>query len=106
MDLDWSEPLDSGGRSDLYYEVQCLEYAAGGGWVPCTRLSFAPRPQKLTERKLRVSGLRPQVIYNFQVLALNGVSDRNGAAAMGEELNVTIDRDREWIRILSVCAPS
>ncbi|XP_044130016.1 ephrin type-B receptor 4 isoform X1 [Bufo gargarizans] len=93
VDLDWSEPLDSGGRSDLYYEVLCSEYALGGGWVPCTRLAFTPRPQKLTERKLRVSGLRPQVIYNFRVLALNGVSERTGAAAMGEELNVTIDRD-------------
>ncbi|XP_069623665.1 ephrin type-B receptor 4 isoform X3 [Ranitomeya imitator] len=93
LNLDWSEPLDSGGRSDLYYEVQCSEYAAGGGWVACSRLSFTSRPQKLTERKLRVSGLRPQVIYNFRVLALNGVSERNGAAAMGEELNVTIDRD-------------
>ncbi|XP_056409887.1 ephrin type-B receptor 4 isoform X2 [Hyla sarda] len=93
VDLDWSEPLDAGGRSDLYYEVQCLECAVGGGWVPCTRLSFTPRPQKLTERKLSVSGLRPQVIYNFRVLALNGVSEHSGGTAMGEELNVTIDRD-------------
>ncbi|XP_066450040.1 ephrin type-B receptor 4 isoform X2 [Eleutherodactylus coqui] len=93
VDLDWSEPLDSGGRSDLYYEVRCSEYAAGGGWIPCTRLSFVQRPEKLKERKLSVSGLRPQVIYNFRVLALNGVSETNGAAVMGEELNVTIDRD-------------
>ncbi|XP_069806232.1 ephrin type-B receptor 4 isoform X2 [Dendropsophus ebraccatus] len=93
VDLDWSEPLDSGGRDDVYYKVQCLECALGGGWVPCTHLSFTPAPHSLKERKLRVSGLRPQVIYNFRVLALNGVSELNGGTAMGEELNVTIDRD-------------
>ncbi|XP_072006164.1 ephrin type-B receptor 4 isoform X1 [Engystomops pustulosus] len=93
VDLEWSEPQDSGGRQDVYYEVRCREYSTGGGWVPCSRLFFTPSPQKVEERKLRVSGLRPQVIYNFRVLALNGVSERSGAPAMGEELNVTIDRD-------------
>lgn len=95
VDLDWSEPLDAGGRSDLYYEVQCSECPSGVTCIPCTRLSFFPRPQKLTERRIRVSGLRPRVTYTFRVLALNGVSDRSGSAASGEELNVTTDRDRE-----------
>ncbi|XP_053320180.1 ephrin type-B receptor 4 [Spea bombifrons] len=92
-DLDWSEPLDSGGRGDLYYEVQCMECAGGGPCSPCTRLSFFPRPNRLVERKLRVSGLRPRVTYNFRVLALNGVTERSGVGAMGEELNVTTNRD-------------
>ncbi|PIO40536.1 Ephrin type-B receptor 4 [Aquarana catesbeiana] len=93
VDLDWSEPLDAGGRSDLYYEVQCSECPSGVTCIPCTLLSFFPRPQKLTERRIRVSGLRPRVTYTFRVLALNGVSDRSGSPASGEELNVTTDRD-------------
>ncbi|XP_072255325.1 ephrin type-B receptor 4 isoform X2 [Pyxicephalus adspersus] len=93
VDLEWSEPLDAGGRSDLYYEVQCSECASGVGCVPCTGLSFSPRPQKLTERRIRASMLRPRVTYTFRVLALNGVSDRSGTSASGEELNVTTDRD-------------
>ncbi|XP_063305862.1 ephrin type-B receptor 4 [Pelobates fuscus] len=93
VDLDWSEPLDSGGRGDLYYEVQCLECAVNAQCISCTRLTFSPRPNRLLERKLRVSGLRPRMTYNFRVLALNGVSERSGIGAMGEELNVTTDRD-------------
>ncbi|XP_068129956.1 ephrin type-B receptor 4 [Hyperolius riggenbachi] len=94
VDLEWSEPLDSGGRSDLYYEVQCSECVNGAPCIPCSDLSFEPsRSQKLTERKVRVLGLRPRVTYTFRVLALNGVSERSGATAVGEELNVTTDRD-------------
>ncbi|KAM8974066.1 ephrin type-B receptor 4 [Pelodytes ibericus] len=93
VDLDWSEPLDSGGRGDLYYEVQCMECAGGGPCASCTRLSFFPRPNRVMDRKLRVSGLRPRMTYNFRVLALNGVTERSGGSAMGEELNVTTDRD-------------
>ncbi|XP_018431543.1 PREDICTED: ephrin type-B receptor 4-like, partial [Nanorana parkeri] len=66
---------DAGGRLDLYYEVQCLECASGVPCITCSRLSFLPRPQKLTERRIRVSALRPRVTYAFRVLALNGVSD-------------------------------
>uniref|UniRef100_A0A8C5LSH0 receptor protein-tyrosine kinase n=1 Tax=Leptobrachium leishanense TaxID=445787 RepID=A0A8C5LSH0_9ANUR len=93
VDLDWSEPLDSGGRGDLYYEVHCLECAGNGPCISCTSLTYYPRPNRLVERKLRVSGLRPRMTYNFRVLALNGVSERSGIGAMGEELNVTTDRD-------------
>ncbi|XP_075062264.1 ephrin type-B receptor 4 [Mixophyes fleayi] len=93
VDLEWSEPLDSGGRSDLYYEVQCTECAGGGSCTPCTRLSFSPHPQKLMDSKLQVSGLRPRVTYTFRVLALNGVSEHSGVPAEGEEYSVTTDRD-------------
>ncbi|XP_041443347.1 ephrin type-B receptor 4-like [Xenopus laevis] len=90
VDLEWSEPLDAGGRGDLYYEVQCMECA--GPCIPCSRLNYSPRPQRLEDRRLRVSGLRPRVTYNFRVLALNGVSERS-SGAVGEEVNVTTDRD-------------
>ncbi|KAM5125453.1 ephrin type-B receptor 4 [Mantella aurantiaca] len=93
VELEWSEPLDAGGRLDLYYEVQCSECAGGVACVPCARLAFSPRQQRLSERRIRASGLRPRVTYTFRVLALNGVSERSGAAASGEELNVTTDRD-------------
>ncbi|XP_053574357.1 ephrin type-B receptor 4 [Bombina bombina] len=93
VDLDWSEPLDSGGRADLYYDVQCTECAGGGPCSPCSRLSFFPRSQGLTDRRIRVTGLRPRVTYTFRVLARNGVTERSGAVPSGEELNVTTDRD-------------
>ncbi|KAM4675470.1 ephrin type-B receptor 4 [Discoglossus pictus] len=93
VDLEWSEPLNAGGRGDLYYEVQCTECSSGGPCTLCSRLSFFPRPQRLADRRLSVSGLRTRVTYTFRVLALNGVTDVSGIPPSGEDHNVTTDRD-------------
>ncbi|KAJ8275469.1 hypothetical protein COCON_G00072210 [Conger conger] len=68
--LEWSEPLDSGGRRDL-------SYAVGG----------------LTARRVTVWGLLPHTTYSFSVQALNGVSQPSGRAPAGESVNVTTSHD-------------
>ncbi|XP_064209006.1 ephrin type-B receptor 4a-like isoform X1 [Anguilla rostrata] len=93
--LEWSEPLDSGGRRDLSYAVLCLLCRPLG--APCTpcgdSVSYRPAPAGLTTRRVTVWGLLPHTTYSFSVQALNGVSQHSGREPAADSVNVTTSRD-------------
>ncbi|CAF97544.1 unnamed protein product, partial [Tetraodon nigroviridis] len=83
LSLEWDEPEDTGGRSDLVYNVVCKKCL----WdrSPCTRcddnVDVAPRRLGLRQRKVVVRNLQAHTRYSFEVQAVNGVSGKKSAFA-------------------------
>ncbi|XP_062392331.1 ephrin type-B receptor 4a isoform X2 [Sardina pilchardus] len=95
--LEWMEPLDDGGRSDLTYAVECaLCPAPGGAGGPCgpcgDSVSFRPAQRGLLMRRVTVWGLRPHTTYTFTVHTLSGVSPLNGKGLASDSVNITTSR--------------
>uniref|UniRef100_A0A8C4YAQ8 receptor protein-tyrosine kinase n=1 Tax=Gopherus evgoodei TaxID=1825980 RepID=A0A8C4YAQ8_9SAUR len=91
--LAWSEPLESGGRRDVTYNVLCSECPEGRPCQRCTRLTFAPSAAGLAEPGVTVQGLQPYVTYAFEIQAVNGVSDLSPNPPQAELVNVTTTKD-------------
>ncbi|KAM6949212.1 ephrin type-B receptor 4b-like [Aplochiton taeniatus] len=92
--LEWSEPLDQGGRGDLSYTIQCSVCGGGGACVACgDSVSFRPAQRDITQRRVVVWGLRPHTPYTFTVQSLNAVSLLSQSEPAEERVNITISRD-------------
>lgn len=98
--LEWSEPLDSGGRRDLSYALQCLRCSgAPGKCAPCgDSVSYRPAQRGLAARRVVVWGLQPHTTYAFSVQALNGVSRHSGREPASDSVNVTTSHNGEGDR--------
>ncbi|XP_041638942.1 ephrin type-A receptor 2a [Cheilinus undulatus] len=74
LQLSWSPPLVTGGRSDLTYSVVC-EHCDGASCVPCgEKIRFEPGPTDLQDTTVVVSELDSHLNYTFTVEAHSGVS--------------------------------
>uniref|UniRef100_A0A8B9HFK0 receptor protein-tyrosine kinase n=1 Tax=Astyanax mexicanus TaxID=7994 RepID=A0A8B9HFK0_ASTMX len=95
LTLEWSEPVDSGGRSDLSYSVQCSVCSSPAG--PCTAcgegVSYRPAQTAIHGRRVSIWGLRPHTTYTFTVQALNGVSTLSQQGPAGDSINITTGRN-------------
>ncbi|XP_010868768.1 ephrin type-B receptor 4a isoform X1 [Esox lucius] len=93
--LEWSEPQDSGGRTDLSYSVECsLCEASTGPCSPCgDNVSYRPFQRGLLGRRVVVWGLMPHTTYTFSIQALNGVSAADGQGAPSDTVNITTSHD-------------
>lgn len=95
LSLEWNEPLESGGRTDLSYSVRCTVCRAAG--TPCLScgdsVSYRPAQHGLVERRVEVWGLLPQATYIFTIQALNGVSQLSGREAASKSVNITTTHD-------------
>ncbi|KAL6464042.1 hypothetical protein MHYP_G00284330 [Metynnis hypsauchen] len=95
LTLEWSEPVDSGGRSDLSYSIQCSVCVSPAG--PCTAcgegVSYRPAQAGIRGRRVSLWGLRPHTTYTFTVQALNGVSALSQQGPAGESINITTGRN-------------
>ncbi|XP_059400681.1 ephrin type-B receptor 4a-like isoform X2 [Carassius carassius] len=91
LTLEWSEPLDSGGRSDLTYSVECrMCPAPGGPCAPCgDGVNYRPSQTEIQGRRVSIWGLRPHTTYSFTVMALNGVSPLTLQGPAGDTINIT-----------------
>ncbi|XP_055799319.1 ephrin type-B receptor 4a-like isoform X3 [Salvelinus fontinalis] len=93
--LEWSEPQDSGGRTDLSYSVECS--LCGAPWGPCSpcgdSVSYRPSQRGLLGRRVVVWGLMPHTTYTFSIQALNGVTPPNGKGAPSDSVNITTSHD-------------
>lgn len=74
LQLSWSPPLVTGGRSDLTYSVVC-EHCDGASCVPCgEKIRFEPGPTDLQDPTVVVTDLDSHLNYTFTVEAHSGVS--------------------------------
>uniref|UniRef100_A0A8C9QGP1 receptor protein-tyrosine kinase n=1 Tax=Spermophilus dauricus TaxID=99837 RepID=A0A8C9QGP1_SPEDA len=106
LHLEWSAPLESGGRDDLTYALRCRECRPGGSCLPCGGdLTFDPGPRGLVEPWVAIRGLRPDFTYTFEVTALNGVSSLATGPVPFEPVNVTTDREAGAHGCLSLTVP-
>ncbi|XP_026177795.1 ephrin type-B receptor 4b isoform X2 [Mastacembelus armatus] len=99
--LEWSEPLDRGGRGDLTYRVLCSNCGAAtvtkglvSSCSPCDdSVLYRPTQHGLTQRRVVVWGLRPQTKYMFTIQSVNGVSVFSQSEPASDRVNVTTSRD-------------
>lgn len=74
LELSWSPPGDTGGRSDITYSVQC-ESCDGRICQPCgEKVRYEPSITDIKETSVIVSELEPHLNYTFTVEARSGVS--------------------------------
>ncbi|XP_075876660.1 ephrin type-B receptor 4a-like [Nelusetta ayraudi] len=95
LSLEWNEPLDSGGRTDLSYSVRCSACRVPKGpCLPCgDSVSYRPAQHGLLDRRLEVWGLLPHTTYVFTIQALNGVSQLSGKEPASKSVNITTTHD-------------
>uniref|UniRef100_A0A8C4DPJ8 receptor protein-tyrosine kinase n=1 Tax=Dicentrarchus labrax TaxID=13489 RepID=A0A8C4DPJ8_DICLA len=95
LSLEWNEPLDNGGRTDLSYAVKCSVCRSPKGLcLSCgDSVSYRPAQQGLLGRRLEVWGLLPHTTYTFTIQALNGVSQLSGKDPASESVNITSSHD-------------
>ncbi|XP_051800421.1 ephrin type-B receptor 4b-like [Acanthochromis polyacanthus] len=98
--LEWTEPLDRGGRGDLSYRVLCSTCGTSNtpGLVsscsPCDdSVLYRPEQRGLPQRRVIVWGLRPHTKYIFTIQSLNGVSAVSQSEPASARVNVTTSRD-------------
>ncbi|KAM4611865.1 ephrin type-B receptor 4b isoform 2-T2 [Polymixia lowei] len=97
--LEWSEPLDRGGRGDLTYTILCSRCGGAtgnskGACSPCDdSVLYRPAQRGLTQRRVVVWGLKPHSNYSLTVQSLNGVSALSQLEPATERVNVTTSRD-------------
>ncbi|XP_061746361.1 ephrin type-B receptor 3 isoform X1 [Nerophis ophidion] len=94
LSLEWEEPEDTGGRSDLVYNVVCKKCLRDRS--PCTRcddnVDISPRRLGLRQRKVVVRNLQAHTRYSFEVQAVNGVSGKNPASPRYSTVNITTNQ--------------
>ncbi|XP_024915930.1 ephrin type-A receptor 2a isoform X3 [Cynoglossus semilaevis] len=74
LQLLWSAPLMTGGRSDLTYSVVC-ELCSGAACSPCSeKIRFEPGPSDLRDTAVIVTDLDSHLNYTFTVETHSGVS--------------------------------
>ena len=74
LQLSWSPPLVTGGRSDLTYSVVC-EHCEGALCIPCgEKIRYDPGSTGLGEATVIISDLDSHLNYTFTVEAHSGVS--------------------------------
>ena len=99
LSLEWDEPVDTGGRSDLVYNVVCKKCLSQGGGAPCTRcddnVDVAPRRLGLRQRKVVVRNLLAHTPYSFEVQAVNGVSGKTQSPPRYSTVNITTNQAGE-----------
>ncbi|XP_063756523.1 ephrin type-B receptor 4b-like isoform X3 [Eleginops maclovinus] len=100
LSLEWSEPLERGGRADLSYRVLCSlctppnTQVLLGSCSPCDdSVLYRPAQSGLTQRRVIVWGLRPHSNYVFTVQSLNGVSALSQSEPASGSVNVSTSKD-------------
>ncbi|XP_064267191.1 ephrin type-A receptor 3 isoform X3 [Passer domesticus] len=92
--LDWSWPLDTGGRKDVTFNIVCKK--CGGSSRPCEPCSdsvrFLPRQSGLTNTTVTVVDLLAHTNYTFEIDALNGVSELSTLSRQFAAVSITTNQ--------------
>ncbi|XP_075570571.1 ephrin type-A receptor 3 [Pelecanus crispus] len=92
--LDWSWPLDTGGRKDVTFNIICKK--CGGSIKMCEPCSdnvrFLPRQTGLTNTTVTVVDLLAHTNYTFEIDAVNGVSDLSTLSRQFAAVSITTNQ--------------
>ncbi|XP_073889888.1 ephrin type-A receptor 3 isoform X5 [Macaca fascicularis] len=92
--LDWSWPLDTGGRKDVTFNIICKKC----GWnikqcEPCSpNVRFLPRQFGLTNTTVTVTDLLAHTNYTFEIDAINGVSELSSPLRQFAAVSITTNQ--------------
>ncbi|XP_051675127.2 ephrin type-A receptor 3 isoform X3 [Oryctolagus cuniculus] len=92
--LDWSWPLDTGGRKDVTFNIICKKC----GWnvkqcEPCSpHVRFLPRQFGLTNTTVTVTDLLAHTNYTFEIDAINGVSELSSPPRQFAAVSITTNQ--------------
>ncbi|KAF4078368.1 hypothetical protein AMELA_G00198450 [Ameiurus melas] len=91
--LEWNEPVERGGRSDLSYAVECVRCGASASasvCVPCEEsVLYRPTQTGLTGRRVVIHGLQPHTRYTFTIISINGVTAASSTHTASASINIT-----------------
>uniref|UniRef100_A0A8C5NAL8 receptor protein-tyrosine kinase n=1 Tax=Gouania willdenowi TaxID=441366 RepID=A0A8C5NAL8_GOUWI len=75
--LEWSVPMETGGRKDIRYNILCRRVLPEGrGLEECgPNVRFLPRREGLSNTSVMVGDLQSHTNYSFLLDAVNGVSE-------------------------------
>uniref|UniRef100_A0A3Q3RRY2 receptor protein-tyrosine kinase n=1 Tax=Mastacembelus armatus TaxID=205130 RepID=A0A3Q3RRY2_9TELE len=75
--LEWSVPMETGGRKDVRYNILCRRvFPDGRGVEECgPNVRFLPRRMGLSNTSVMVADLQSHTNYSFLLEAVNGVSE-------------------------------
>ncbi|XP_064423951.1 ephrin type-A receptor 8 isoform X1 [Latimeria chalumnae] len=102
--LEWSPPLDTGGREDVQYNVICRRCMwESGHCAPCGSgmaggsgasrgIRFVPQHTGLSEPAVSVLNLMAHMNYTFQIEAVNGVSTLSLEPQRYTSVNITTNQ--------------
>ncbi|XP_062371283.1 ephrin type-A receptor 3 isoform X2 [Cinclus cinclus] len=92
--LDWSWPLDTGGRKDVTFNIICKKCGGSSrACEPCSdNVRFLPRQSGLTNTTVTVVDLLAHTNYTFEIDALNGVSDLSTLARQFAAVSITTNQ--------------
>ncbi|XP_048585722.1 ephrin type-A receptor 4 [Nematostella vectensis] len=91
--LSWSHPNNTGGRSDVFYLVEC--FTCNGNGTVCVKACGGTVTQHRTSA--RVSGLSAFTYYMFRVYARNGVSNQAERGGQEAEFAKLVIRTRDAV---------
>ncbi|XP_042666462.1 ephrin type-A receptor 3 [Centrocercus urophasianus] len=92
--LDWSWPLDTGGRKDVTFNIICKK-CGGSSKIcePCSdNVRFLPRQAGLTNTTVTVVDLLAHTNYTFEIDAVNGVSDLSTLSRQFAAVSITTNQ--------------
>ncbi|MEQ2265245.1 hypothetical protein XENORESO_004326, partial [Xenotaenia resolanae] len=93
--LEWSIPMETGGRKDVRYNILCRRVLPDGrGLEECgPNVRFLPRRLGLSNTSVMVADLQSHTNYSFLLEAINGVSElAKDHAKQYVTLNVTTNQ--------------
>ncbi|KAM6977933.1 ephrin type-B receptor 2-like [Aplochiton taeniatus] len=95
LNLEWSAPLEVGGREDVVYNIICKSCGGGRGGG-CTRcgdnVQFLPHQLGLTHTSVQISDLLAHTQYTFEIQAVSGVSDQSPYSPQYSSVNITTNQ--------------
>ncbi|XP_071881011.1 ephrin type-A receptor 3 isoform X5 [Anas platyrhynchos] len=92
--LDWSWPLDTGGRKDVTFNIICKKCGGSSKLCePCSdNVRFLPSQTGLTNTTVTVVDLLAHTNYTFEIDAVNGVSDLSTLSRQFAAVSITTNQ--------------
>ncbi|XP_043932942.1 ephrin type-B receptor 4 isoform X2 [Protopterus annectens] len=92
--LQWSEPVNNGGRTDTTYNVICSKCMDQRFCQQCGEaVSYRPQQNGLTQTRVVVWGLQQYTTYTFEVQAVNGISEKTSTPPESVSANITTNQN-------------
>ncbi|XP_043945371.1 ephrin type-A receptor 7-like [Protopterus annectens] len=92
---EWNMPADSGGRTDLTYNILCSRcFDTPRNCEPCgSNIGFVPQQMGLVDRTITVVNLLSNSNYTIRVEAMNGVSSLSAFPGQYAEINISTSQE-------------